>query len=182
MVGPHSIYIGNIHSCLSFQKVAFHFLSINVKCYHCVGLSQLFLHLLLASVAFKPGAHWSYQLSWAALVTVGVSCFLKCAVTFSVIFFTRADSSGLFNMLNILSYQLAWRKSQKRSPHTWGNSLRQQSLVPLSSADSSSVRRALTAYSTPVFLFLYDVKSWRLETQIKIYFAYHMPHFLKPGY
>ena len=49
----------------------------------------------------------------------------------------------LFNMLNILSSWHAWQKSQNMTPHTWGNSLRQQPRVTLSSADSSSVRRAL---------------------------------------
>ena len=48
----------------------------------------------------------------------------------------------LFNMLNILSSWHAWQKSQNMTPHTWGNSLRQQPRVTLSSADSSSVRGA----------------------------------------
>ena len=52
----------------------------------------------------------------------------------------------LFNMLNILSSWHAWQKSQNMTPHTWGNSLRQQPRVTLSSADSPSVRRALHAY------------------------------------
>ena len=49
----------------------------------------------------------------------------------------------LFNMLNIRRWWHEWRKSQNTTPHTWGISLRQQAGVTLSSADSSSVRRAL---------------------------------------
>ena len=45
-------------------------------------------------VELKPGAHLSYQLSWSSLVTVGVSCFLKCAVSCSAIFVTRAIGVG----------------------------------------------------------------------------------------
>ena len=49
----------------------------------------------------------------------------------------------LFNMLNIPRWCHEWRKSQNSTPRTWGISWRQQSRVTLSSADSSSVRRAL---------------------------------------
>ena len=49
----------------------------------------------------------------------------------------------LFNMLNIRGWWHEWRKSHNTTPHTWGISWRQQSHVTLSSADSSSVRRAL---------------------------------------
>jgi hypothetical protein len=38
----------------------------------------------------KPGAHWSYLLSWASLVTVGVSKLPQCAVAFWAISATRA--------------------------------------------------------------------------------------------
>ena len=55
------------------------------------------------------------------------------------------------------------------TPHTWGNSLRQQPRVTLSSADSSSVHRALEGISEVSFLSHWKEGSKKLfETSRKL--------------
>jgi hypothetical protein len=59
--------------------------------------------------------------------------------------YTQSNIKKLFIMLNIGCRSHTWLKSLKTPPHTEGTCLRQQSRVTLSSADSSSVRRAYTS-------------------------------------
>ena len=120
-----------------------------------IGLTEICLKRF-----WQWSLHWlkrkthNYVSLWSMRMRIFIDCWAdssdRARTLWVIVYLWRK----LFNVLNILSYQLAWRKSQKRSPHTWGNSLRQQSLVPLSSADSSSVRRALMGHKWKFFMII----------------------------
>ena len=146
---------------MSIPSLCAHFLSYQrsnrCKCecafFICTQLKNLFIFRPARILTFANISHLElckYQKNARAFTSITELIAQKARTLWGNVH----SCTKLFNMLNTRRWWHEWRKSQNTTPHTWRISLRQESRVTLTSADSSSVRRPLYQRSNWIFDYI----------------------------